>query len=84
MVQSSNPPAPGTTSMATPSTFIFCSCQYGAQAILKQEILSHWPEFKFAFSRPGFVTFKVPEGVPLKSLPSLDLNQPLLGLPEFA
>ena len=74
MVQSSNPPAPGPTSMATPSTFIFCSCQYGAQAILKQEILSHWPEFKFAFSRPGFVTFKVPEGFPLKSLPTLDLK----------
>ena len=60
--------------MATPSTFIFCSCQYGAQAILKQEILNHWPEFKFAFSRPGFVTFKVPEGFPLKSLPTLDLK----------
>ena len=54
--------------------FIFCSCQFGAQTALKQEILAQWPEFKFAFSRPGFVTFKVPETFPVKSLPTLDLK----------
>ena len=39
--------------------FIFTTCQAGAEAVLKQEILREWPTFKLAYSRPGFLTFKV-------------------------
>jgi len=40
--------------------FIFVVCQQGAEAALKAEVAAQWPEFRFSFSRPGFVTFKLP------------------------
>ena len=39
--------------------FIFVVCQNGAEAVCKTELLNNHPELKFAFSRPGFLTFKV-------------------------
>ncbi len=56
------------------SKYIYCSCQNGAQHVLKDEILSVWPTFRLAFSRPGFVTFKVPDDFPANSLPTLNLK----------
>lgn len=41
--------------------FLFVICQAGAEAAVKDEILSSHPELKFSFSRPGFVTFKLDE-----------------------
>jgi 23S rRNA (cytidine2498-2'-O)-methyltransferase len=41
--------------------FLFVSCQPGAEAALKSELAREYPELRFAFSRPGFVTFKSPE-----------------------
>jgi 23S rRNA (cytidine2498-2'-O)-methyltransferase len=38
--------------------FLFMCCQQGAEAALKAEIARMWPDLRFAFSRPGFVTFK--------------------------
>ena len=38
--------------------FIFTCCQLGAERALKTEIERGWPQLRFAFSRPGFVTFK--------------------------
>jgi 23S rRNA (cytidine2498-2'-O)-methyltransferase len=46
--------------MNAPS-FLFVVCQVGAERALKQELSGEWPDFRFAFSRPGFVTFKLPE-----------------------
>jgi len=40
--------------------FIFTTCQIGAELALKQELARRYPGFKPAFSRPGFVTFKLP------------------------
>lgn len=40
------------------SEFILTVCQVGAEKALKKEVLREHPEFRFAFSRPGFVTFK--------------------------
>ena len=55
--------------MAEPSPqFLFVICQHGAEDALKAEIARQWPGFRLAFSRPGFVTFKV------------DSAQQLLGL----
>ena len=50
-------PAPG---------FLFVICQHGAEKALKAEIAREHPQLRFAFSRPGFVTFKVD---PIGSLP---------------
>jgi 23S rRNA (cytidine2498-2'-O)-methyltransferase len=44
--------------------FLFVSCQAGAEPALKDELSREHPELRFAFSRPGFVTFKSPEDLP--------------------
>ena len=46
--------------MSDPS-FLMMTCQIGAEPVMKREILDHHPEFRFSYSRPGFVTWKVPE-----------------------
>ncbi|MBP87362.1 MAG: SAM-dependent methyltransferase [Planctomycetaceae bacterium] len=48
--------------MQPSSQFLFTVCQVGIEALLKAEMAREWPEFRFSFSRPGFVTFKLPEG----------------------
>jgi 23S rRNA (cytidine2498-2'-O)-methyltransferase len=42
--------------------FLFVTCQIGAEGAVKGELGRRWPEFRFAFSRPGFLTFKLPPG----------------------
>jgi len=39
--------------------FIYVICQNGGEAGTKLELVSNHPELKLAFSRPGFITFKV-------------------------
>jgi 23S rRNA (cytidine2498-2'-O)-methyltransferase len=41
--------------------FLFVVTQAGAERPLKNEIAREHPELRFAFSRPGFVTFRVPD-----------------------
>jgi 23S rRNA (cytidine2498-2'-O)-methyltransferase len=41
--------------------FLFVVCQTGAERALKAEMARQWPDFRFAFSRPGFVTFRLPD-----------------------
>jgi len=41
--------------------FYFATFQFGAEKAVKAEILAEHPSLKFAFSRPGFITFKEPE-----------------------
>ena len=53
--------------------FIFTCCQPGAESALKAEFSRNHPDLNFAFSRPGFVTFKnngkrLPSGFDLKSV----------------
>ena len=43
-----------------PQSFLFVVCQCGAEKPLKREMARQWPDFRFAYSRPGFVTFKLP------------------------
>jgi 23S rRNA (cytidine2498-2'-O)-methyltransferase len=47
------------------SQFLFTVCQRGAEPALKAEIARLWPDFRFAYSRPGFVTFKLPDDAKL-------------------
>lgn len=42
-------------------SFLFVVCQSGAESPLKAEIARRYRDFRFAFSRPGFVTFKIPD-----------------------
>ncbi len=51
--------------MNDPLGFLFIVCQVGAEPALKNEIARQWPEFRFAYSRPGFVTFKLPDSAKL-------------------
>ncbi len=46
--------------MPAAGRFLFTTCQVGAEGALKGELARRWPEFRFAYSRPGFVTFKIP------------------------
>lgn len=48
----------------TDARFVFAICQAGAEAALKNEVARRHPPLKFAFSRPGFVTFRLPGGLP--------------------
>ena len=47
---------------AAAAEFIFATCQVGAERALKGELARNHPDFRFAYSRPGFVTFKLPVG----------------------
>jgi 23S rRNA (cytidine2498-2'-O)-methyltransferase len=44
--------------------FLFVIAQPGSERPLKNEIAREHPELKFAFSRPGFVTFRLPDEPP--------------------
>jgi len=41
--------------------FYFAACQTGAEKAVKAEVLAECPQLRFAFSRPGFITFKEPD-----------------------
>jgi 23S rRNA (cytidine2498-2'-O)-methyltransferase len=41
--------------------FLFVTCQVGAEKAVKGELAERWPQFRIAYSRPGFLTFKIPE-----------------------
>jgi 23S rRNA (cytidine2498-2'-O)-methyltransferase len=46
--------------MSPPPSFLFVTCQVGAERTVKNELARSWPDFRFAYSRPGFLTFKLP------------------------
>ena len=48
--------------MPATSSFIFITCQVGSEALCKKELADSQPDWRFAFSRPGFLTFKLPVG----------------------
>ena len=51
--------------MPTPDAqFVFMTCQPGAIGALKQEVARTDPAWRLAFSRPGFLTFKLPADRP--------------------
>jgi 23S rRNA (cytidine2498-2'-O)-methyltransferase len=39
--------------------FILVTCQLGAEPLVKAELARDWPMLRFAYSRPGFLTFKI-------------------------
>jgi 23S rRNA (cytidine2498-2'-O)-methyltransferase len=53
------------------SRFLFAACQPGFEAALKHEVARRQPLLKFAFSRPGFVTFRADDAPTDNSGPAL-------------
>ena len=51
----------GSESFMTPR-FYYATCQFGAEKTVKEEVLRAHPSLRFAFSRPGFMTFKQDSG----------------------
>lgn len=51
--------------------FYFSTCQIGTEKAVKAEVLSEYPQLRFSFSRPGFVTFKEADN----ALPALSLRR---------
>jgi 23S rRNA (cytidine2498-2'-O)-methyltransferase len=41
--------------------FIFVTCQIGAEKAVKRELARCRPAFRFSYSQPGFLTFKLPD-----------------------
>lgn len=52
----------------TTAEHVYCVCQPGAERPLKQEVAVRAPGLRFAFSRPGFVTFKLDTPTELRRL----------------
>jgi 23S rRNA (cytidine2498-2'-O)-methyltransferase len=51
--------------------FLFAACQPGSEAALKGDVARRHPSLRFAFSRPGFVTFRVTDDAADDSSPLL-------------
>jgi 23S rRNA (cytidine2498-2'-O)-methyltransferase len=51
--------------------FLFAACQPGFEAALKHEVARRHPGLRFAFSRPGFVTFRVADEAEADAPPAL-------------
>lgn len=49
---------PLSSSTNSQGSFLFVTCQGGAEKIVKSEMLKAYPNLKAAFSRPGLITFK--------------------------
>ncbi len=47
------------------SQFVFVTCQVGAEPAVKNELAREQPDWRFAYSRHGFLTFKLPAGAVL-------------------
>jgi 23S rRNA (cytidine2498-2'-O)-methyltransferase len=45
--------------------FVFMTCRAGAERAVKDEVARVEPEWRFSYSRPGFLTFKYAGGRPL-------------------
>ncbi len=53
--------------------FLFATCQVGAEPALKRELSGVWPGTRLAFSRPGFLTFKLSDDAARSSAERLSL-----------
>jgi 23S rRNA (cytidine2498-2'-O)-methyltransferase len=53
------------------ASYLFAACQPGSEAALKADVARRHSELRFAFSRPGFVTFRVADNAAGGSPPTL-------------
>jgi 23S rRNA (cytidine2498-2'-O)-methyltransferase len=55
------------TMSRNPAQFVFMTCRTGAEGALKAEVARTEPMWRLAFSRPGFLTWKVPSERPVEA-----------------
>ncbi|MBI5761360.1 MAG: hypothetical protein HZA46_22865 [Planctomycetales bacterium] len=60
--------------MPSTPTFLYVTCQNGAEPALKAELQREWPELRFAYSRPGFLTFKLSPDLPESFVTQFDVT----------
>lgn len=60
--------------MSPGALFLYVCCQVGAEKALKEELSITHPEWRFAFSRPGFLTFKWVSAHPLERISEFRLH----------
>jgi len=72
----STPNSEPSSPSSPPTSFLYLTCQRGAEPALKKEMERRWPTYRFSYSRPGFVTYKLPEPKSLKK--RLELTIPTL------
>ena len=63
--------SPATTS--APAQFVLFTCQRGAENALKKELERRRPNWRFSYSRPGFLTFRAPEPESLEKRLAIDV-----------
>ena len=56
-----------------PAQFVYFTCQRGAERSLKKEMERRRPNYRFSYSRPGFVTYCFCEPEPPEKRPALDV-----------
>lgn len=56
-----------------PAQFALFTCQRGAENALKKELEHRRPTWRFSYSRPGFLTFRLPEPESLDKRLALDV-----------
>ncbi|MBQ9874742.1 MAG: hypothetical protein IJM30_09780 [Thermoguttaceae bacterium] len=65
------------TSTTTPSQFVLLTHQRGAETALKKEMARRRPNYRLSYSRPGFLTYKLPAPEALDK--RLGIDVPTLG-----
>ncbi|MDO4586920.1 MAG: SAM-dependent methyltransferase [Planctomycetia bacterium] len=55
------------------SSYIFMTCQPGAENALKNEMNRLHSDYRFSYSRPGFLTFRLPENWGIQRKSTLDV-----------
>lgn len=56
-----------------PAQFIYLTCQRGAERALKKEMARRRPNYRFSYSRPGVVTYRLPEPKSVKKRLAIDV-----------
>ncbi len=58
---------------SAPAQFVLFTCQRGAENALKKELERRRPNWRFSYSRPGFLTFRTPEPESLEKRLAIDV-----------
>ena len=74
MNSSTSPSADQSARDSHVSQFISLTCQRGAENALKKEMAKRRPNYRFSYSRPGFLTYKLPNPESLDKRLAIDVG----------
>ena len=66
-------PASSIPSPSAPPQFLYLTCQRGAEPALKNEMARRRPNYRFSYSRPGFLTFRAPAAESVEKRLAVDI-----------